>query len=614
MSEPSITPRRGVRRTVAAVLGAALVVSALVATLGVGPVAALSAASGDVVFTTQPLGASPYGPPPTGQPGVPWSIQPSVAVLDGVDPSYDYQVTLSIDSSSDGYGNLSCYGGNTVQLVNGSASFRGCSIDTPGQGFVLQAMVFGSTGMGTILPPMTATSLSFNIGGGGGGIATQIQFTTQPLGANIGSARPSAAAGTPWQIQPAVAILDQLGHLVTSDNTTVVQLAVANGTPQTGGPGNLTCSGGTAVTAQRGYAYFTGCSIGTPGTAYQLTAATLSWGSTQVLYDQSLPFDIAGGAYGSHVEFVTQPLGAVLGGNTPSAQSGTPWIIQPSVSILNSAGRVQVNDYTSVITLSIDASSRATGSLYCSSGTSLQVLGGVARFGGCQIVGPGTGYVLRASAQTQYGPIQYDLSLPINITAAASSLDQQPSAFTVTPGQSVTITSTLAGTGAGGQTITFQGTNALHPTWTTFGSAVTNAAGVATLTVTPTFSSTVQSVFAGNGNLAPTTSAPDSIAVRAALTMSPAGTNSVTKGKVVTYTSTLKPDPGQGQRVQFLIYQWVNGAWQYNNQRTYFTNGASAVQLTWTWATAGKWYVRTTAPANAYYGEGFSPTSIVNVK
>jgi predicted metal-dependent hydrolase len=88
----------------------------------------------------------------------------------------------------------------------------------------------------------------------------------------------------------------------------------------------------------------------------------------------------------------------------------------------------------------------------------------------------------------------------------------------------------------------------------------------------------------------------------------------VKKGASVTYTATLKPDPGQGQRVQFLIYQYVNGAWQYSNQRTYFTNGASQVTLTWKWSTAGKWYVRATAPTNDYYAQGYSPTSVVNVK
>jgi hypothetical protein len=614
MSDPASTSPGGFRRTASVVLGGAVVASALlVAVVGAGPVAASGPGSGGVAFTTQPLGASVWSPSPTGQAGVPWSIQPTVTLVGGLDPSFNYQVTLSVSPSSGGSGNLACAGGTTMQMIGGSAAFRGCAIDSPGQGYTLDATVFGTTGLGVVLPPMSTTSLPFNISGGGG-IATQISFTTQPLGANLGSARPSAQASHTWSIQPVVAVVDQFGRPIRTDNTTIVQLSITGGSPQTGGPGRLSCTGGTATTVQGGFAAFTGCSIDTPGTAYQLTASTISWGSTQVLFDISLPFDITGGNVPSRVRFNTQPLGAVSGGNTPSSPSGTPWTVQPSVAVLNPLGQIQVNDFLSVVTLSIDPSSPAGGQLFCGSGTSVQVTAGIAFFSGCQIVGPGSGYRLRATAQTISGPIGPATSLPFNITASASALQQQPSAFTINPGDPVTITTTLVGPGNAGQVITFQGTNALHKEWTTFGTGTTNASGVATITVTPTFSATVRSVFAGSGTLAPATSEPDVVAVRAAVAIAPGGTNTVARNTTVTYTATLKPDPGQGQRVQFLIYRLVNGVWTFNNQRTFFTNGASQVTLTWRWATAGRWYVRAFAASNAYYSQGFSPTSVVNVR
>jgi len=618
MSDPATTSRRGFRRTASAVLGGAIVGSALlVAVAGAGPVAAFGSGGGDVGFTTQPLGATPFGPTPIGQPGVPWSIQPTVAILGGVDPTFSYQATLSISPStpgSGGPGSLFCSGGNTVQMFGGVARWSGCRIDSPGQGYQLDVTVFGSTGMGTVLPPMTTTSLSFDIGGGQPPIQQSIQFTTQPLGANLGGARPTAQVARVWSIQPVVAIVDQFGRVARSDSSTVIQLSITSGSPQSGGPGRLSCTGGTAATVQSGVAFFTGCSIDTPGTAYQLTANTLSWGSTQMLFDTSLPFDITGGNFASRVRFNTQPLGAVSGGTTPSSASGTPWIIQPSVAVINSSGQILFNDFQSVVTLSIDPSSPAGGQLFCASGTSVQVNAGIAVFTGCQVVGAGSGYRLRATAQTVTGQIGPTTSLPFNITASASALQQQPSAFTIAPGTAVTITATLSGTGSAGQPITVQGTNALHTEWTTFGTATTNASGVASITATPQFTATVRSVFAGSGTLAPATSEPDTIAVRAALTIAPGGTNNVTRGASVTYTATLRPDPGQGQRVQFLIYQLVNGVWTFNNQRTFFTTGASRVTLTWRWATAGRWYVRATAPTNAYYSQGFSPTSIVVVR
>lgn len=614
MSDPASTSRRGFRRTASVVLGGAVVASSLlVAVVGAGPVAAFGPGDGSVMFITQPLGATLWGPTPTGQPGVPWSIQPTLTLAGGADPTFNYQVTLSISPSTGGFGSLSCFGGNTIQMFGGTAAFDGCSIDRSGQGYTLDATVFGTTALGVMLPPMSTTSLPFNIGGGGG-TATQISFTTQPLGANLGSPRPAAQASHTWAIQPAVAVVDQFGRPVTSDNSTIVALSITSGTPQTGGPGRLTCAGGTATTVQGGFAQFTGCSIDTPGTAYQITASTVSWGSTQVLFDQSLPFDITGGNFPTRVRFNTQPLGAVSGGITPSATTGTPWAAQPSVAVLNSNGLVMTNDFLSIVTLTIDPSSPAGGQLFCGSGTSVQVSAGIAFFSGCQIVGTGSGYRLRATAQTIAGQVGPTTSLPFNVIASASALQQQPSAFTIGSGTPVTITATLMGIGSAGQTITFQGTNALHPEWTTFGTATTNASGVASITVSPQFSATVRSVFAGSGTLAPTTSDTDVIAVRAALTIAPTGTNTVSRGASVTYTATLRPDPGQGQRVQFLIYRLVNGVWTYNNQRTYFTNGASQVRLTWRWATAGRWYVRAFAASNTYYTEGFSPTSIVVVR
>jgi hypothetical protein len=500
-------------------------------------------------------------------------------------------------------------------MLGGSARWSGCSIDTPGQGFTLTATVFGTTAMGVVLPPMQAVSFAFNISGGGPTPGAQtLQFTTQPLGANLGSARPVAQAGRAWSIQPVVALVDQNGRPV-NNSSTVVQLSITTGTPQSGGPGRLTCSGGTAVTLQNGFAYFTGCSIDTPGTAYQLTASTVSFGSTQVLYDISLPFDISGGNYATQIRFSTQPLGAVQGGTVPSGTTGTPWSIQPSVALYNSSGKIVSTDYTSLVTLSLDPAGPA-GQLYCATGTSVQVTGGIAYFQGCQIVGTGNGFRLLARAQTSTGNIGPTYSLPFNIVAAPSGLSLEASAYEVAPGTTMTFTATLSGSGAGGQTIIFEGTNANYPSWTQFGTAVTNSAGVATLTPAQgiNYTATVRARFAGSGTLAPATSTSDVIGVFAQLTISPGGTNNVKKGSAVTYTATLKPNPGLGQKVQFLIYQYVNGKWVYNNQRTYFTTSSSQVKLTWKWSTAGKWYVRAYAPANVYYTDGYSPTSVVNVK
>ena len=395
-----------------------------------------------------------------------------------------------------------------MAMVGGTAAFRGCRIDTAGRAYRLAASVTPydpSLGPAQALP---AASLPFDIRGGTR-IVAGISFTTQPLGANFGGQRPSAPAGRSWAIQPVVSMLDGQGNVITSDDSTVIVLDVAPGSPQVGGPGILSCANGLSARVFRGVARFAGCSIDTPGASYQLRAQTASTGSTLVLTDLSLPFDIDGGDTPARARFTTEPLGATLDGAVPSSPSGTPWVVQPVVSILDASGRLVRGDDETIVTLSVDGSSLPTGgALYCAGGTSLQVLAGVAAFTGCQIVGPGAGYVLRASARSPGGAIVHDLSLPFSITAQTSSLGLFPSAFTVAPNGPLTLTATLQGSGNAGQPITFQRQGPDEDGWTDIGTSPTSDAGTATLSTTVAYTSRFRAVFGGAGSLTAATSSP----------------------------------------------------------------------------------------------------------
>ena len=609
-----IVSRRGAARGLATVASLALVASVLA--LG-GAGAGRASADTYPYFSTQPLGANIGGGVKTGDEGVPWSVQPVVS-LDSPDPTYTYTVSLQIDPSSPdtgGPGYLYCGSGTTVAMIGGHAQFSGCDIDMAGTAYSLLATVNGSTDLGVVLPPMQVTSLAFNIRGAGPSpISTQIEFTTQPLGANLGGSRPSAPAGRSWGVQPVVSVLNESGGVVTSDNSTVVQLRVTDGTPMTGGPGNLSCSSGTSMTVRNGVARFSGCAIDVPGTYYQLTASTYSTGSTRVLADQSLAFDITGGSTGARAKFTTQPLGANLGGPVPSAPSGTPWSTQPVVSIVDASGRVVTTDYDTVVTLSIDSQSPRGGTLACAGGLTQQVGAGVVGFYGCGITGPGTGYVLRATARSLAGNLIYDLSLPFTITSVASALDQYPSAYTVTPNQNLTLTATLSGKGANGQSIVFQRQQVGDSGWVNLGTAQTSATGVATYTFVPTWTASYRSVFNGAGGLSAATSGPDSVAVQSVVTLTPTSPTSVKKGTTVKYTARVVPTPGGSASVRFLFYQYRNGAWAYSTQRSVSLSSAGAATLAWKWATAGKWYVVANAPTTAWYAQGSSKTIRVTVK
>ena len=77
--------------------------------------------------------------------------------------------------------------------------------------------------------------------------ATQLAFTTQPGG---------GANGAAWSAQPAVAVEDSGGHVVTG-STSSVTLAIAS---QPGSGATLSCTA-NPVTASAGVAAFAGCKI-----------------------------------------------------------------------------------------------------------------------------------------------------------------------------------------------------------------------------------------------------------------------------------------------------------------------------------------------------------------
>jgi hypothetical protein len=617
MDASSIVRRRGAARGLATVVSVALV-AAVMALGGVGA-GRTAAAVGyvDVEFSTQPLGANIGGGVKTGEPNVPWSVQPVVGLTGDWDPSYTYTVTLQIDPASPnagGPGYLACSGGTTRDMFNGSAAFSGCRIDTAGEAYQVLATVDGVTDLGVPLPPMEVTSLAFNIAGGSKPAAAGISFTRQPLGATIGGPRPSAPAGRAWSVQPVVSVVDQNGDVVSTDNRTLIQLRISDGAPMTGGPGNLSCTSGTSMTVQNGVARFSGCSIDVPGTFYELTASTYSSGSTRVLSDESLDFDISGGSAGARARFTTEPLGAVLGGTLPTAPSGSPWAIQPVVSIVDSSGRVAQNDYDTIVTLAIDSQSPRGGTLACAGGVSVAVNAGVAGFYGCQITGPGAGYVLRATARSGGSSLTYDLSLPFTITSTASALDLVPSAFTLRPNQVLTLTATLAGQGAAGQSIVFQRQQPGDTGWVNLGTAQTSASGVATLTFDPQYTASYRAVFSGSGGLSAATSATDTVAVQAVVALSPTSPTTVKKGTTIKYTARVTPAPAGSATVRFLFYTSVGGVWVYSTSRSVRLSTAGVATLAWKWGTAGKWYVIATAPTTVYYAQGASKTIRVTVK
>jgi len=299
-----------------------------------------------LVFTTQPGGGA------TG--GVAFPTQPVVTIEDAggnTEAGDTSTVTLSITAAtptSGGPGTLSCTGGNAKAASAGVATFAGCKIDAAGTGYELHATDPGVFSAGDSNPFSVAV-----------GPATKLAFTQQPN---------TSTGGTAFTSQPKVSAEDAGGNVVTTD-TSSVTLSITAGTPATGGPGTLTCTGGDTKAATAGVAAFAGCSIDTSGTGYRLHAVDGSLATAD-----STTFDITAGA-ATKLVFTQQP---------SDSTGGTAFGTQPKVVVEDAGGNVVTTD-TSNVLLSITPATGAAGAALNCTTNPVAATSGVAAFAGCNV-------------------------------------------------------------------------------------------------------------------------------------------------------------------------------------------------------------------------------------
>jgi hypothetical protein len=167
-------------------------------------------------------------------------------------------VTVAIGNNPGG-GTLS--GTLSQPVAGGIATFADLSIDKAGSGYTLAATGPGST---------AGTSSSFAINPAA---AHHLVFLQAPT---------DTAAGQVMSPAVVIAVVDQFGNVVTSDNTDTVTLSIGNNT--SGG----TLSGTLTVTVVNGRATFSNLSINLAGTGYTLHA-TVGGGLPDIDSD---PFNI----------------------------------------------------------------------------------------------------------------------------------------------------------------------------------------------------------------------------------------------------------------------------------------------------------------------------------
>ncbi|MEN1728661.1 MAG: Ig-like domain repeat protein [Pseudomonadota bacterium] len=184
-------------------------------------------------------------PPATGVAGQALSTTPQLQVLDAFGNPVLSDNSTSISLALIGGNPAANLSGLTTQTVtNGVADFPGLSVDLVGSDYQLQASAAGLSG---------DTSTTFLIGPGP---AATLQFDVEPTSTLVNTA-----------ITPAVvvSVRDAFGNLVTTDNSTVVTLALL-------GPFGANLLNYSPMTVVGGLATFTGLAIDQAGVGYALRA------------------------------------------------------------------------------------------------------------------------------------------------------------------------------------------------------------------------------------------------------------------------------------------------------------------------------------------------------
>jgi hypothetical protein len=322
------------------------------------PAVAASAVGVNLSFTTSPPNPAKAG---TNFPVTVHVQDNAAAPLSGV------LVTLDIDPAHNpGGASLVCASGTSISTgAAGNASFTSCHIDKPGTGYQLRARASGAT---------TVNSVSFDVEVGP---AAGLVFTSYP-------ADPSAPLLAP---QPAVAVVDAGGNVITTDNRTIT-LSINRHAA------TFSCTGGLSRAAVNGVASFTGCTQTTLDTGYRLTAK-----ANNLPQETGGMFAVAAGS-ATRLQFcwgTALPCATVA----PPITGGGKFAVDPVVRIVDGAGNTITSDDSTQVSLSIlsgTPTQGGPGTLACTGGLTERANNGVARFTGCSIDRAGTGYRLHAAS------------------------------------------------------------------------------------------------------------------------------------------------------------------------------------------------------------------------
>ncbi len=316
-----------------------------------------------LVFTAQPGAAVA---------GAVFSIEPVVAVEDvggNIVTGYMGLVVLTITKGT-GASEARLFGATAKGLVNGVVRFKDLSIDKAESGYTLSAT------SGNLAP---AVSAPFSVAPGP---AAMVSFTRQPQG---------ATAGSPFAVQPVVAVEDSQGNIVPNFTGPVTLVVMY---------GRAALSGTATVKAVNGVATFTGVSMNKAGSKYALLAT-----GDGLVPDTSSLFEIVPGP-ATKLVFAVQPDEAI---------AGSEFNVQPVVEVEDVYDNI-VTSSKALVNVGITPNSGTPGAVL-SGTTKVSAANGEADFADLSVDKAGPGYTLTATSDNLASAV----SSPFDVSRAPAS-------------------------------------------------------------------------------------------------------------------------------------------------------------------------------------------------
>ena len=157
-------------------------------------------------------------------PGAPAARQPAIAIVDAggvlveaAGSAVEVAASLLVGSGSSARPAPSAWlaGTTVIAAMKGTATFTNLRIDTPGACYTLRFRL--TAAYGSALGPITTAPFAVLVGA-----SVAISVVTQPYG---------AVPGQPFQVQPAVALLDAGGNLASAETATLVTASILGQPP-----------------------------------------------------------------------------------------------------------------------------------------------------------------------------------------------------------------------------------------------------------------------------------------------------------------------------------------------------------------------------------------------